>query len=152
MIILKSAFIYQSELVIIIESKRKRHTLKKPTHPKTLKLVMVFSAALSSSTFTLPSPLRFHSLTPRSTAFPHRKFFKTRMEAQTNTTDHAANPKEAKLWGGRFQESVTDTVERFTESVSYDKQLYKHDILGSTAHATMLAKQVIIISNFNYLI
>lgn len=50
--------------------------------------------------------------------------------------------KEIKLWGGRFQESVTDAVERFTESISYDKDLYKHDIRGSRAHASMLAKQV----------
>ncbi|XP_058221258.1 argininosuccinate lyase, chloroplastic [Rhododendron vialii] len=49
--------------------------------------------------------------------------------------------KEAKLWGGRFEESVTDAVERFTESISYDKQLYKHDIMGSRAHASMLAHQ-----------
>ncbi|XP_050379183.1 argininosuccinate lyase, chloroplastic [Argentina anserina] len=53
----------------------------------------------------------------------------------------AAKPKEAKLWGGRFEEGVTDAVERFTESISFDKALYKHDILGSKAHASMLAKQ-----------
>nr|AZL41257.1 plastid argininosuccinate lyase [Datisca glomerata] len=51
------------------------------------------------------------------------------------------NAKEAKLWGGRFEESVTDAVERFTESISYDKELYKHDIMGSKAHASMLAAQ-----------
>lgn len=50
--------------------------------------------------------------------------------------------KEAKLWGGRFEESVTEIVEKFTESISFDKQLYKHDIMGSKAHASMLAKQV----------
>ncbi|KAM0954431.1 putative argininosuccinate lyase [Dioscorea sansibarensis] len=49
--------------------------------------------------------------------------------------------KENKLWGGRFEESVTDAVERFSESVSFDKQLYKQDIRGSRAHATMLANQ-----------
>ncbi|KAK3231050.1 hypothetical protein Dsin_002931 [Dipteronia sinensis] len=49
--------------------------------------------------------------------------------------------KEAKLWGGRFEESVTAVVEKFTESISYDKALYKHDIRGSKAHASMLAKQ-----------
>lgn len=58
-------------------------------------------------------------------------------DSPENRTD-----KEVKLWGGRFEESVTDAVERFTESISYDKQLYKHDIRGSRAHATMLAKQV----------
>lgn len=52
------------------------------------------------------------------------------------------NSKEAKLWGGRFEESVTDAVERFTESISFDKALYKHDIMGSRAHASMLAHQV----------
>lgn len=54
----------------------------------------------------------------------------------------AEKSKEVKLWGGRFEESVTDAVERFTESISYDKVLYKHDIMGSRAHASMLAKQV----------
>ncbi|ONK72438.1 uncharacterized protein A4U43_C04F19430 [Asparagus officinalis] len=52
-----------------------------------------------------------------------------------------AKAKEAKLWGGRFEDSVTDAVERFSESVSYDKALYKHDIMGSKAHASMLAHQ-----------
>lgn len=52
------------------------------------------------------------------------------------------NNKEAKLWGGRFEESVTDAVEKFTESISFDKELYKHDIMGSKAHASMLSQQV----------
>lgn len=56
----------------------------------------------------------------------------------------AAADKESKLWGGRFEESVTDAVERFGESVSFDKELYKHDIRGSRAHANMLAKQVLL--------
>ncbi|OVA01863.1 Fumarate lyase [Macleaya cordata] len=51
------------------------------------------------------------------------------------------NSKEVKLWGGRFEESVTDAVEKFSESISYDKALYKQDIMGSRAHATMLAHQ-----------
>ncbi|KAG9446345.1 hypothetical protein H6P81_012473 [Aristolochia fimbriata] len=49
--------------------------------------------------------------------------------------------KEMKLWGGRFEQSVTATVEKFSESVSFDKTLYKHDIMGSIAHASMLAAQ-----------
>ncbi|KAL2251217.1 UNVERIFIED_CONTAM: Argininosuccinate lyase, chloroplastic [Sesamum indicum] len=52
--------------------------------------------------------------------------------------------KEVKLWGGRFEESVTDAVEKFTESISFDKALYKHDIMGSRAHAAMLARQGLI--------
>lgn len=52
--------------------------------------------------------------------------------------------KETKLWGGRFEEGVTDAVERFTESISFDKALYKQDIMGSRAHAKMLAHQGLI--------
>lgn len=52
--------------------------------------------------------------------------------------------KETKLWGGRFEEGVTDAVERFTESISFDKALYKQDIMGSRAHASMLAHQVFV--------
>lgn len=54
------------------------------------------------------------------------------------------NSKEAKLWGGRFEDSVTAAVEKFTESISFDKALYKHDIMGSRAHASMLARQGLI--------
>lgn len=48
-------------------------------------------------------------------------------------------PKNTKLWGGRFSESTNKTAERFSASIHYDKRLYAHDILGSIAHAKMLA-------------
>ncbi|MDX1434064.1 MAG: argininosuccinate lyase [Gammaproteobacteria bacterium] len=44
-----------------------------------------------------------------------------------------------KLWAGRFTQSTDALVEAFTESVSFDQRLYRHDIEGSIAHATMLA-------------
>ena len=46
----------------------------------------------------------------------------------------------AKLWAGRFAEPTDVLVERFTESVSFDRRLAEHDIRGSIAHATMLAE------------
>ncbi len=49
-----------------------------------------------------------------------------------------------KLWGGRFSESTAASVEAFTESISYDWRLYRHDIMGSRAHARMLARQGLI--------
>ncbi|WP_457568271.1 argininosuccinate lyase [Desulfurobacterium sp.] len=49
-----------------------------------------------------------------------------------------------KLWGGRFKESTDALVEKYTESVSYDKRLAPFDIAGSVAHVTMLAKQGIL--------
>ncbi len=45
-----------------------------------------------------------------------------------------------KPWGGVFAEATDKRVERFTESVSFDRRLYAHDIRGSIAHAQMLAK------------
>ncbi|MEM7195028.1 MAG: argininosuccinate lyase [Pseudomonadota bacterium] len=47
--------------------------------------------------------------------------------------------QKAKLWGGRFSTSTNDLMESFSESVSFDWRLYKHDIAGSIAHARMLA-------------
>ncbi|MFQ5957710.1 MAG: argininosuccinate lyase, partial [Candidatus Brocadiales bacterium] len=44
-----------------------------------------------------------------------------------------------KPWAGRFKKQTQPQVEAFTESVSFDWVLYKHDIQGSIAHATMLA-------------
>ena len=45
-----------------------------------------------------------------------------------------------KAWGGVFSEATDRRVEEFTESVSFDRRLYAHDIAGSIAHAQMLAK------------
>ena len=45
-----------------------------------------------------------------------------------------------KTWGGRFDGGTDARVEAFTESISFDKRLYRHDILGSQAHAKMLAE------------
>ncbi len=45
-----------------------------------------------------------------------------------------------KPWGGRFTEATDAFVERFTASVGFDQRMYFHDIQGSIAHATMLAK------------
>ena len=49
-----------------------------------------------------------------------------------------------KPWSGRFTRKTSGIVESFTESISFDKRLWKHDIRGSIAHAKMLAKQGII--------
>ena len=49
------------------------------------------------------------------------------------------NSTSQKLWGGRFEQATAASVEAFTESISYDKRLYRYDIEGSKAHAAMLA-------------
>ena len=45
-----------------------------------------------------------------------------------------------KAWQGRFEGKTAPIVERFTESISFDRRLYKQDIEGSIAHAEMLCR------------
>lgn len=49
-----------------------------------------------------------------------------------------------KPWGGRFKESTSKEVEAYTESISFDTKMYRQDIAGSKAHASMLAEQGIL--------
>ena len=44
----------------------------------------------------------------------------------------------AKLWAGRFSKEVDETVNAFNSSIVFDGRMYKQDITGSIAHATML--------------
>jgi argininosuccinate lyase len=44
----------------------------------------------------------------------------------------------------RFKKDMAASVQKYTESISYDRRLYKYDIAGSIAHAKMLTKQGII--------
>ncbi len=50
----------------------------------------------------------------------------------------------AKMWAGRFKKEENKEVNDFNSSISFDSKMYKSDILGSIAHATMLGKQGII--------
>jgi argininosuccinate lyase len=58
-----------------------------------------------------------------------------------NMTDENTSTK---LWGGRFTESTDAFVEAFTASIDFDQRLYRYDIAGSIAHASMLAHAGII--------
>ncbi len=49
-----------------------------------------------------------------------------------------------KPWQGRFKEDTSEIMKDFSESVSFDRELYPQDIRGSIAHARMLGKQGII--------
>jgi argininosuccinate lyase len=49
-----------------------------------------------------------------------------------------------KPWAGRFKGKTSKIVESFTESISFDHRLWRHDVRGSIAHAKMLGKQGII--------
>ena len=49
-----------------------------------------------------------------------------------------------KMWGGRFQSGPDAIMEEINASIGFDKRLFRQDIAGSKAHASMLAKQGII--------
>jgi argininosuccinate lyase len=48
------------------------------------------------------------------------------------------NKKSSISRSGRFAREVSADVAQFTESISFDRRLWRHDILGSMAHAHML--------------
>ncbi len=49
-----------------------------------------------------------------------------------------------KMWTGRTSGELNEFADDFNSSISFDKKMYKQDICGSIAHATMLANQKII--------
>jgi argininosuccinate lyase len=52
----------------------------------------------------------------------------------------AANP----MWGGQFCVAPDELLAQINASIRFDKKLFRQDIMGSVAHANMLAKQKII--------
>ena len=58
-----------------------------------------------------------------------------------------AKEEIALLWGSRFSKELNEDVNDFNSSLPFDKILYKYDIKGSIAHATMLCHQGIISEN-----
>ena len=49
-----------------------------------------------------------------------------------------------KMWGGRFEDKPSDIMVQINASISIDKRMWRQDIRGSIAHATMLSNQGII--------
>jgi len=72
---------------------------------------------------------------------------KKKAKKSTRVTSEAGPGKKNnvnKPWGGRFKQKTARSVEKFTESVSFDHRLAMCDIEGSMAHARMLGRQGII--------
>src|SRR4030088_1664294 len=45
---------------------------------------------------------------------------------------------------GRFNRPAADVAQRYSESISFDRRLFRHDIAGSIAHAAALLEARII--------
>ncbi len=55
-------------------------------------------------------------------------------------TTPADGKQPEKSWQARIGEATDAIAQSFVESISYDRRIYKQDIVGSIAHAAMLAK------------
>jgi argininosuccinate lyase len=53
----------------------------------------------------------------------------------------------SKPWSGRFGGNTDRRVEEFTESISFDRRLFKQDVQGSIAHARMLLRVGLLTDN-----
>ena len=60
--------------------------------------------------------------------------------SKKSSTDQSQHTHLNQSWGGRFHEPVDAFVVRFTASVNFDRRLFRHDIQGSIAHASMLCE------------
>ena len=49
-----------------------------------------------------------------------------------------------KMWAGRFAKALDKQADDFNSSLSFDRRMYKQDITGSMAHATMLGARHIL--------
>ena len=58
-----------------------------------------------------------------------------------NTRNWESDPVAVKPWSGRFGGMTDRQVEEFTQSISFDRRLFKQDVQGSIAHANMLARR-----------
>ena len=51
-----------------------------------------------------------------------------------------AESKTARQWGGRFAGDTAEVTRRLNDSLPFDRRLWREDIAGSIAHATMLGR------------
>ncbi len=56
--------------------------------------------------------------------------------AMKKTSDNAA---KSSIWGGRFSTGPSQLMQEINASIAYDQRLFRQDIAGSRAHASMLA-------------
>ena len=44
------------------------------------------------------------------------------------------------MWKGRFQQETSALLQQYSESISFDWRLWRHDLAGSLAHSAALEK------------
>jgi argininosuccinate lyase len=56
------------------------------------------------------------------------------------TSESQNDTKRQRLWGGRFTGATDPVMERFNNSIGYDKTMWREDIEGSKQYARALEK------------
>ena len=57
----------------------------------------------------------------------------------TDKNDTHSGEGTSSIWGGRFSSGPSELMQAINASIDFDKRMYRQDIAGSKAHATMLA-------------
>ena len=67
-----------------------------------------------------------------------------RRRVRASTTRANASEEPKKLWGGRFSEAQDPLMEKFNESLSFDRRMWREDVDGSVGYAAALARAGVI--------
>ena len=115
----------------------------RPASPQThatLHVTMSVALPVASVVF---APTAFKRVAKRPSPVAKNLITGRAVVAMASAAPEATGEKK-KLWGGRFSEDIDPLMEKFNESLSFDRRMAQEDIRGSKGYARALAKTGII--------
>ena len=83
--------------------------------------------------------MRFLAENLMKAAYKTKDFFTQLVDDMTKNEKTSPNFEKSSIWGGRFSSGPSQLMQEINASISYDRRLFRQDIAGSRAHASMLA-------------
>ncbi len=83
--------------------------------------------------------MRFLAENLMKAAYKTKEFFTQLVDDMNKNEKTSPNVKKSSIWGGRFSSGPSQLMQEINASISYDRRLFRQDIAGSRAHASMLA-------------
>ena len=83
--------------------------------------------------------MRFLAENLMKAAYKTKDFFTQLVDDMTKNEKTSPNVEKSSIWGGRFSSGPSQLMQEINASISYDRRLFRQDIAGSRAHASMLA-------------
>ncbi len=83
--------------------------------------------------------MRFLAENLMKAAYKTKEFFTQLVDDMTKNEKTSTNVEKSSIWGGRFSSGPSQLMQEINASISYDRRLFRQDIAGSRAHASMLA-------------